>query len=180
MWECQDFSFLLLEGFHKTNRFRSSLRTWQFHYVVVSQTVNFETKLWISRRISLGCCEVRVIWCSWFGNITTKECKQSENNSQPSGLFYDVNFWNVNYLRYRGTPHHRRMARPGSILFTLVIEWIRITRSLYANEAHNILITSFCTHVELLNILAILLMFVTRRHSSSGWRQYHLIKACYF
>ena len=34
-----------------------------------------------------------------------------------------------------------------SIAFSLQsLEWIRITRSLYANEAHNILITSFCTH----------------------------------
>ena len=38
-----------------------SLQTWQFHYVVVNQIVNFETKLWISQRFSLGsnevCCE---------------------------------------------------------------------------------------------------------------------------
>ena len=34
-----------------------------------------------------------------------------------------------------------------------LLEWIRITRASYANEAHNILITSFCTHVVLLNIL---------------------------
>ena len=27
-----------------------------------------------------------------------------------------------------------------------IIEWIRITRSLYADETHNILITSLCTH----------------------------------
>ena len=47
--------------FHKTldKRFpkfvwisRSSLQTWQFHYVVVSQMVNFKTKLRISRQIS--------------------------------------------------------------------------------------------------------------------------------
>ena len=36
--------------------------------------------------------EVRVIRCSWFGNTTTNEFKQSENISQPSGLFYNVNF----------------------------------------------------------------------------------------
>ena len=55
-------------AFHKTfdKRFPkfvwnswTSLLTWQFHYVVVNQIVNFETKLWISRQISLGSCEVR-------------------------------------------------------------------------------------------------------------------------
>ena len=30
-----------------TNGSRSSLRTWQFHYVVVNQIVNLEMKLWI-------------------------------------------------------------------------------------------------------------------------------------
>ena len=28
-----------------------------------------------------------------------------------AGFFYDVYFCNVNYLRGRGTPHYRRMAR---------------------------------------------------------------------
>ena len=58
---------IFYRGFHITfdervpkfvRNFRSSLRTWQFHYVVVNQIMNFETKLWISRRISLGSCEV--------------------------------------------------------------------------------------------------------------------------
>ena len=38
---------------------RNSLRTWQFHYVIANQIVNFETKLWISRQILLGSVEVR-------------------------------------------------------------------------------------------------------------------------
>ena len=50
------YSFLFNGAFHKTfdKRFpklvwnsRSSLRTWQFHYVVVNQIVNFETNLWL-------------------------------------------------------------------------------------------------------------------------------------
>ena len=40
-----------------------------------------------------------------------------------------------------------------ALYYIHITEWIRITRSLYANEAHNILITCFCTHVVLLNIL---------------------------
>ena len=32
--------------------------------------------------------EVRVLQCSWFGNITTNEFKQSENISQPSKAYF--------------------------------------------------------------------------------------------
>ena len=61
------WGILVYRGFHITfdewvpkfvRNFRSSLLTWQFHYVVVNQLMTFETKLWISRRISLGSCEV--------------------------------------------------------------------------------------------------------------------------
>ena len=67
--------------------------TWQFHDVVVNQIVNFETKLWISRRIfrwevaKFAASEVRVIRCSWFGNITTNKFKQSEKNYQPGRAY---------------------------------------------------------------------------------------------
>ena len=39
--------------------------------------------------------EVRAIRCSYFGNMTTNEYKQSEKNSQPctEGLVYDIYFW---------------------------------------------------------------------------------------
>ena len=101
-------------AFHKTfdKRFlkmiwnsRSLLQTWQFHYVVFDQIVNFDTKLWISRQICWEIAkfigsEVPVIWCSQFGNIGTNEFKQSEKKkSTTQGLFYDVYFWNVKYLR---------------------------------------------------------------------------------
>ena len=58
--------------------------------------MNFETKLYISHQILLEVAnfvmsEVRIIRCSWFGNITTNEFKQSEKNgSTKLGLFYDV------------------------------------------------------------------------------------------
>ena len=32
--------------------------------------------------------EVRAIWCSWFGNITTNEFKQSEKKCQPSKAYF--------------------------------------------------------------------------------------------
>ena len=111
-------SFDHYSAFHKTfdKRFpkfvwnsRSSVRTWQFHYVffyvVVNQIVNFETMLWISRRncwevAKFVASEVRVIRCSWLGNIIANEFKQSGKNfSTRQGLFYDVYFWNVNYMR---------------------------------------------------------------------------------
>ncbi len=42
-----EFYLSFYGAFHKvlTNGVRSSLQTWQFHYVVVNQIVNFETKL---------------------------------------------------------------------------------------------------------------------------------------
>ena len=87
---------------------RSSLSTWQFNYALVNQIVNFQKKLWISRRVSFGSWEfvasdVRVIRCDWLGNITTKW----KHFSTKQSLCYDVYFWNVNYLTCRGTPNHQ-------------------------------------------------------------------------
>ena len=113
IWKCQDFSFILLKGLQCVSQ-----NFWQ----TVSE-VRFHVKSWTSKRsfefhdefrwevAKFVASDVHVIRCSWFGNTTTSEFKQSENISQPNGLFYDVNFWDVNYLRYRRTPHHRRMAR---------------------------------------------------------------------
>ena len=36
--------------------------------------------------------------------------QEKKSFSTKQGLCYDVYFWNVNYLRYRGTPLHRRMV----------------------------------------------------------------------
>ena len=89
---CSFFVNGYYSAFHKTfdKRFpkfvwnsRSSPRTWQFHYVVLDQIANFETKLWISRRTSLGSCEVRAIRCSWFGNIITNESLHIARESNP-------------------------------------------------------------------------------------------------
>ena len=74
-----------------------SNRELQFHAEICWEVAKFVAR------------EVRVIRCSWFGNLTTNECKQSENICQPSNTS-----WNVNYLRYRETSHHRRMARVAS------------------------------------------------------------------
>ena len=50
---CHNYSFY--KRFPKfVWNYRSSLRTWQFHYVLVNQIVNLEMKLWISCHILLG------------------------------------------------------------------------------------------------------------------------------
>ena len=93
---------------------RTSPWTWKFHYVVVNQIMNFEMKLWISRRISLFQSSLRAKFAP-FGVVGLVIYLQMNLNKvktflNKQGLFDDVYFWNVNYLRYRGTPHHRRMV----------------------------------------------------------------------
>ena len=91
---------------------RSSLRTWQFHYVVINQIVSceFHADCWEVAKIVAS--EVRVIRCSWFGNITTNKFKQSEKKNQPGKAYFMMFTSGIKlFERCKWTPNHLVYSR---------------------------------------------------------------------
>ena len=82
---CHTFLYI---GFHITfdervpkftTNLAISLRSCQSNHELRNEVVNFT---------NFVASEVRILQCSWFGNITTNKSKQSENVSRPSKAYF--------------------------------------------------------------------------------------------